>query len=61
MKNRDSNADYGSVKIIDEDDNVIHVNTKKKTGRMKGDYKAGEGININFFNPFIHQYYLLYT
>lgn len=42
LKNRDSNADYGSVKIIDEDDNVIHVNTKKKTGRMKGDYKAGE-------------------
>ncbi|MBD5546961.1 MAG: AAA family ATPase [Lachnospiraceae bacterium] len=42
LKNRDSNADYGSVKIIDEDDKVIHVNTKKKTGRMKGDYKAGE-------------------
>lgn len=42
LKNRDSKADYGSVKIIDEDNHVIHVNTKKKTGRMKGDYKEGE-------------------
>lgn len=47
LKNRDSNADYGSVKIIDENDNVIHVNTKKKTGRMKGDYKAGETERIS--------------
>ena len=47
LKNRDSKADYGSVKIIDENDNVIHVNTKKKTGRMKGDYKAGETERIS--------------
>lgn len=47
LKNRDSSADYGSVKIIDENDNVIHVNTKKKTGRMKGDYKAGETERIS--------------
>lgn len=47
LKNRDSNADYGSVKIIDENDNVILVNTKKKTGRMKGDYKAGETERIS--------------
>ena len=42
LKNKDSKEDCGRVKIIDEDNHVIQVNTKKKKGNMKGDYKPGE-------------------
>lgn len=42
LKNKDADGKYGSVKIIDEDNHVIQINTKKKKGNMKGDYKTGE-------------------
>ena len=42
LKNRDSDAEYGSVKIIAEDGAVLEVKTKKKKGNMKGDYKPGD-------------------
>lgn len=42
LKNRDSDAECGSVKIIAEDGAVLEVKTKKKKGNMKGDYKPGD-------------------
>lgn len=47
LKNKDSKADYGSVKIIDEDDKIIEIHTIEKKGNMKGDYKPGKLENIS--------------
>lgn len=47
LKNRDSDEEYGTVTIISEENDVFSVNTKKKTGKMKGDFKPGELVKIS--------------
>lgn len=47
LKNRDANEEYGTVTIISEENDVYCVNTKKKTGKMKGDFKPGEEVKID--------------
>ena len=47
LKNRDANEEYGNVTIISEENDVFSVNTKKKTGKMKSDFKPGELVKIS--------------
>ncbi|MFI3214309.1 MAG: AAA family ATPase [Eubacteriales bacterium] len=41
LKNRNSNKHQGSVQIINENNCIFEKKTKKRTGNMKSDYKAG--------------------
>ncbi len=45
LKNKDTNEEYGTVTIISEDNDIFCVNTKKKKGKMKSDFKPGDVIN----------------
>ena len=47
LKNKDAEAEFGTVKIIDEDNHILHICTKKKNGKMKGDYRPGEPVSIS--------------
>ena len=47
LKNRDSNEDHGNVTIISEQNKVFSVNTKKKRGKMKSDFKQGDVLKIS--------------
>lgn len=47
LKNRDADEEYGTVTIISEENDIFCVNTKKKTGKMKGDFKPGELVKIS--------------
>lgn len=47
LKNRDSGEDYGNVTIISEQNKVFSVNTKKKRGKMKSDFKPGDILKIS--------------
>ncbi len=47
LKNRGTEAEFGNVTIISEDDGIFSVNTKKKTGRMKSDFKQGDTVKIS--------------
>lgn len=47
LKNKDSCEEYGNVTIISENDEIFSVNTKKKTGRMKSDFRSGETEKIS--------------
>jgi len=42
LKNRNSNLLQGIVQIITETDDVFEKRTKKRTGNMKSDYRAGD-------------------
>ena len=46
LKNRNSDEEYGTVTIISEENDVLSVNTKKKTGKMKGDFKHGKIVKL---------------
>ena len=47
LKNRDANEEYGNVIIFSEENDVLSVNTKKKTGKMKSDFKPGELVKVS--------------
>lgn len=47
LKNKDVDAEFGTVKIVDEDNHILHICTKKKSGKMKGDYRPGEPVSIS--------------
>lgn len=42
LKNRDSDEEYGNVKIISEDNGIFSVNTKRLTRNMRSDFKEGK-------------------
>lgn len=47
LKNRNADEEYGTVTIISEENEVLSVNTKKKIGKMKGDFKQGEVVKCS--------------
>lgn len=47
LKNKDSDEEYGTVTIISEENDVYSVNTKKKSGKMKSDYRPGKEVQIS--------------
>ena len=47
LKNKDVEAEFGTVKIVDEDNHILHICTKRKSGKMKGDYRPGEPVSIS--------------
>lgn len=47
LKNRDSEELCGNITIISEDNKVFSIDTKKKTGRSKSDYRPGTPVKIS--------------
>ncbi|WHH58831.1 AAA family ATPase [Petroclostridium sp. X23] len=42
LKNKNSDALQGTVRIISENGSIFEIKTKKRTGNMKSDYKPGD-------------------
>lgn len=47
LKNRDAVDSCGNVTIYSEDDDIFSINTRKKTGNMKSDFRPGEPVEIS--------------
>ena len=47
MKNKDASEECGNVTIISEENEIFSIDTRKKTKRMKGDFKQGNIVKVS--------------
>ena len=47
LKNKDASEECGNVTIISEENEIFSIDTRKKTKRMKGDFKQGNIVKVS--------------